>query len=631
MSAPLDQADTLAQPIDLGSAPTLAHPSSDEGASQPGHLSFTQNDTYGSGGSDPGERYLDQRLLGEGGMGEVRLVKDLRIGREVAQKTLRGNQAAQQHAVERFLREARVQAQLEHPAVVPVYDLGETNGRGFFTMKRVRGRSLESIIEGLRGGDAATLEAFPRRRLLNAFVQVCLAMEYAHARGVLHRDLKPANVMLGDFGEVHVLDWGLARVRGVADPVRGEIEGGSLEVGKQGVGQTADGSLMGTPGYMPPEQAKGQQELLDERADVYALGAILFELLFLEPLHGQPSAMARLVQTVQGPSPAIAERARYAEVPPELTSLIASATALDKEQRPRSARALSTAVERYLDGEQDAARRRELAQVHRLAAEDHQKKGELPLALRELGRALALVPTDDKSLVALEALLTHLPSEVPDEAKEELRAMRQAHGQASARTSTVRLLTWLLAVPLVIAFGVTDWVRGAMVIGALVSAAGIAFVAWRGQRTHEGWSLALGIASSLALMTFSFVLGPFIVVPGLASTNAMFFAMTTERTLRPAWLSLGVLAIALPFVLGLMGLDPHYQVVDDALVVRSTLSHLPLEGTLFFLFLTSLATVITPTVLAGRMRDRLAQAEEKVFLQAWHLKHLLPRNEPAPS
>jgi serine/threonine-protein kinase len=177
-------------------------------------------------------------LIGHGGMGEVVAAYDPRVGREVAIKRLRAA-AASGDGVARFLREARIQARLEHPAIVPVHDLGtDPDGRPYFTMKRLAGVTLAHQL--------ATKPPPPRQRLLRAFADVCLAIELAHGRGVVHRDLKPANIMLGDFGEVYVLDWGLARVLGEHDAsVGADVE--SLD------GMTQAGSVLGTPGYMAPE------------------------------------------------------------------------------------------------------------------------------------------------------------------------------------------------------------------------------------------------------------------------------------------------------------------------------------------------------------------------------------------
>ncbi|MCZ7681650.1 MAG: serine/threonine protein kinase [Sandaracinaceae bacterium] len=159
-----------------------------------------------------GARYVRGAVIGAGGMGEVRLDRDRRIGREVAVKRLHAALGGREDTQARFLREARVQGQLEHPAIVPVYDLGAgEDGELYFTMKRVRGRTLADILADLAHGDAEAKKRFGRRRLLSAFSQVCLAIDYAHARGVMHRDLKPGNVMLGDWGEVYVLDWGSRR------------------------------------------------------------------------------------------------------------------------------------------------------------------------------------------------------------------------------------------------------------------------------------------------------------------------------------------------------------------------------------------------------------------------------------
>jgi serine/threonine protein kinase len=160
------------------------------------------------------ERYDELDTIGEGGMGEVIACRDRVIGRLIAKKAMRrsGGAAPRTEARAQFLREARVQGQLEHPAVVPVYDVGrEAGDRLFFTMKRVTGDTLASVLDALRSGDAETQRRFGRHRLLAAFQLVCQCIDYAHQRGVVHRDIKPANIMFGDFGEVYVLDWGVAR------------------------------------------------------------------------------------------------------------------------------------------------------------------------------------------------------------------------------------------------------------------------------------------------------------------------------------------------------------------------------------------------------------------------------------
>ena len=162
---------------------------------------------------DHARRYRAGDPLGMGGMGEVRMYRDELIGRDVALKVIHQSHVRETNAVQRFLREARVQAQLEHPSIVPIHDVGRTaDGRTYFTMKRVRGRTLADILDALGDGEPRARARYSRRKLLTAFVSVCQAIELAHDRGVLHRDLKPANIMLGDFGEVYVLDWGIASI-----------------------------------------------------------------------------------------------------------------------------------------------------------------------------------------------------------------------------------------------------------------------------------------------------------------------------------------------------------------------------------------------------------------------------------
>ncbi|MBX3472298.1 MAG: serine/threonine protein kinase, partial [Planctomycetes bacterium] len=285
--------------------------------------------------------------LGRGGMGRVLRARDPAIGREVAKKVLLDPTEASPDARARFLHEARVTGQLEHPGIVPVYEVGqERSGEPYFVMKLVRGRSLAAVLEATRADPTHDGGRLPV--LLRQFLKVCEAVAYAHARGVLHRDLKPANVMVGDFGEVLVLDWGLARVRGQPDAAGGV---GRLPAPGADHAQTQDGELLGTPDYMPPEQAEGRRDAVDERSDVYALGAILFELLTLRPPFVGTTQIHLLKQVLMDAPPdprAVAPAGRA--VPRELAAVALKALARDPAQRYAGAADLAAEVTRFLDG-----------------------------------------------------------------------------------------------------------------------------------------------------------------------------------------------------------------------------------------------------------------------------------------
>jgi serine/threonine-protein kinase len=339
-----------------------------------------------------------------------------------------------------------VQGQLEHPAIVPVYDLGvDPEGAAYFTMKRVRGMTLAEVLEALRHKDTAVVGRYSRRKLLTAFSSVCLAVDFAHRRGVLHRDLKPANVMLGDFGEVYVLDWGLARTAGAAELPEEPVAATPVETEIR----TAHGALLGTPGYMAPEQVRGERERIDARADVYALGCVLFEVLALEPLHGRRSAPELIASTVTGAEARPSRRVPQADVPPELDGICAKATALAPEDRFASARALHEAVERYLDGDRDVELRRQLASGHADAAAEAAALARAPgdgagearrSAMREVGRALALDPQNESALRTLVSLLTEPPREIPPEARAEMEESAHVQSRLAARIGGVGYL-----------------------------------------------------------------------------------------------------------------------------------------------------------------------------------------------
>ena len=229
-------------------------------------------------------RYEHFEKLGEGGMGLVYACVDPHLGRRLALKVLRPEINDRPRDRKRFSREARIMAQLEHPNIVPVHEYGATDqGANYFTMKRVKGTTLHDIIRQLSLGDVATHHAYPRSRLLHVFLDVCHAVAFAHSHGVIHRDLKPSNILIGSFGEVLVMDWGLAKVIG-----HEEEDGGITDTSDAAASASLSmaGGVTGTPMYMAPEQARGDTDNVGKHSDIYGLGTILYELLtFLHTTH----------------------------------------------------------------------------------------------------------------------------------------------------------------------------------------------------------------------------------------------------------------------------------------------------------------------------------------------------------
>jgi serine/threonine protein kinase len=256
-----------------------------------------------------GTRYTLHELIARGGMGAVYAAEDEQLSRRVALKVL-GLQDTTGELPSRLVREARILAQLEHPGIVPVHDVGTLpDGRVYYTMKFVRGLRLDDYI--------VQLGSLSQR--LRLFLRVCDAVAFAHARGVLHRDLKPANIMVGSFGEILVMDWGLAKVlheqRVSADPTVLTTSGKAEPKNNatQSTGITAHGTVMGTPGYMSPEQARGETEEIDLRSDIFSLGAVL-RFIVVGGAQEKSSAMPRPLSAICAKATADSPGARYAGV-----------------------------------------------------------------------------------------------------------------------------------------------------------------------------------------------------------------------------------------------------------------------------------------------------------------------------
>ncbi len=307
--------------------------------------------------ADSGELKIGRyRILKEharGGMGRVLLAVDTTIGRNVAVKELLSgvlaqapDSAATKSIGERFLREARVTGRLEHPNIVPVYEIGTAdNGSLFYSMRFVGGRTMAQRLDAIAAsGKDAREKLAARLQLLESFGDMCNAVAYAHSKGVIHRDLKPSNVMLGEFGETVVLDWGLARSLNEEDLAIAASVGG-----QEGSSQlTLDGTVVGTPAYMPPEQAAGDQANVDELSDVYALGAVLYEILTGVPPFEGKSAHAILERVVnEAPRPVLEIEPG---VPRELAVLCARAMERKRENRLPSALDLSQEIKAFRDG-----------------------------------------------------------------------------------------------------------------------------------------------------------------------------------------------------------------------------------------------------------------------------------------
>ncbi len=295
------------------------------------------------------ERYTLTRLHARGGIGQVWLARDVDLGRDVALKELRPECTNNPVVWSRFMEEAKITGQLEHPNIVPVHELvrAEEGRQPFYTMRFVKGRTLSEAIQDYHRrsaeGEAGTLEF---RSLLGAFLGVCNAIAYAHSRGVIHRDLKPQNVVLGDYGEVIVLDWGLAKLVERPEETLTPAVAVAHEADRV---ETVQGQVLGTPAYMSPEQAEGRWDRVDRRTDIYGLGAILYEILAGRmPFDGDGTAEVLRKVANEPPAP---PRCVCSAVPPALEAVCLKALAKGPADRYSSARDLADEVRHYLADE----------------------------------------------------------------------------------------------------------------------------------------------------------------------------------------------------------------------------------------------------------------------------------------
>ncbi len=558
------------------------------------------------------DRYRLARLMGKGGMGEVIAARDEQIGRDVAIKRMKAARPSER-AVQRFLREASIQGRLEHPAIVPVHEIGhDTDGLPFFAMKKLTGTTLAKILEG-------PSPEFPLQRVLRAFVDACLAVEFAHVRGVVHRDLNPNNIMLGDFGEVYVLDWGVAKVVGEEDGELADLDSGS------GAHATLAGAAVGTPGYMPPEQVRGQPA--DSRSDVYTLGCLLFEILAGEPLHPRGAGMtSALARTDARPS----VRAPDRTIAPELDALCVRATAKQRDERP-SARELGDGVQRFLDGDRDLALRRELAREHlerARAAFAEAAAGEEPrrTAMREAAAALALDPSLSGAAELVGRLMLEPPEVTPREVEDAIVADDVRTSRVNAKAGTLAVLASIAFMPMVwwMAPAAAGYLIGLTAVLAVCGL--VAFHNLHADRPRIGLAV---IGNAVVVALAALMVSPILIAPGIAAVLGMSMVVTPRLSRLNSAAGTTALMIAGvfgPWIAELAGLVPRTLIaLEDGIVLRAPALGGDEAPIIAVGMIYAVGLIIGAVWVAEAMRTRIRDAHRHLHLQAWQLRQLVPR------
>ncbi|HEY5926012.1 MAG TPA: serine/threonine-protein kinase [Kofleriaceae bacterium] len=543
---------------------------------------------------DPGPRYAERAVIGRGGLGEV-VALDVQIGRDVAIKRLRDSEPSAA-AQARFLREARIQGRLEHPSIPPVYELArDDNGQQYFAMRKLDGVTLAKTLRDPQS-------PFTRQRLLRAFIDICHAIDLAHSRRIIHRDLKPANILLGERGEVYVLDWGIARELDTPNAFAGPTQG--------------------TPGFMAPEQIRGDIDL-DERVDIYALGCILFEILTRTPLH--PRGKEAHANALRGDFPVVYDQ------PPELVAACRRATHVERERRFASVRELIAIVQGFLDGDRDLEHRRLLARQHlaratAALAEISDDETRRSIAMREAGQALALDPTLSDAAELIGRIMLEPPATLPPAVEREMVAIDWKSQKTLAHLSSGASLVFLSMIPIFLWLGIRDvpYMTAYIVLSCLML--GLSLAQARIETTKLMTVFAVTMICMFALIARMFT--PLLTAPALASTYiaTMPFSPLLRGPGRLALLTASSLA-AIGGVWGaeLIGwLSPTTKWENATLVLRS-----PLDGMEGFPALTMLAFSMVTLIGLGAvfsayaMRD-IRRARLQLVVQAWHLRQLAP-------
>jgi serine/threonine-protein kinase len=647
MASPSPTPTPLPPPPTPGESPTPGGP---PGGIPSGALAVTRPLGRRTGGdgdvalpAGDSSRYTLGALLGHGGMGEVLLATDEHIGREVAVKRIRATDPSSEE-LSRFVREARVQGRLEHPAVVPVHDLGvDRDGRPYFVMKRLSGTDMSELLRRLGAGAEAD-EMDRRRLLLRAFVDVCLAVEFAHSRGVIHRDLKPANIMLGDFGEVYVLDWGVARAVSDGDaPGDPEAPGSAVEPAADGgaaaaippsgvhdlgldTGDTRVGTVLGTPPYMAPEQLVGERA--GSAADIYALGCILYEIAAGAQLHARTRAVGdAFVQIDARPSQ------RRLDAPPELDAICERATRVAPAERYPSARALGNAVQAFLDGDRDVALRRELAGQHLAEAREALARGDAEQhrrdAIRAAGRALALDPTAAGAADLVTHLMLTPPTAVPREVEHRLALLDAETARSQGQMAAAAMMGYLAFVPFLFWTGVRA-VLPVIAFAGLAIVSGLQlYVLTRRERISAGHIYLNACINAALIATVCRMVGPFIIAPTLVMTTLMAYAAHAKLGRISVLAVILSASVAVPWALeGLGVLSATYRFIGGDLVLTSELvrfSGVPVQLAFAILLVVLMGVV---AILSRTIAQRQREAARRLELQAWHLRQIVPTGAP---